>query len=316
MPDEKTQVVYRLEGVDAEDGVDIFEIAPILMQFGQLVKSANDVLGYDQKIDVRVRPFKEGSWITEFVFHNSVAQTLLNHLKSGDGADLMLLMAFLGLDVKSGIVGVAEIIRRTKGLVSNFKRNEDETITYLQPDGSEFKVSLAEHRLVQSPLIQNNYYNCVIAPLDKFPNATSVDITVGPASEPKQRFTAADRDSFENYSKAELLEDVEDNITSLKGVFLKPKRGPYSGDEQAYSFIMGENNVLWPVTIEDQDFLQQLKSGEIRPYSEDVLKVNLEIRQKKDAANRIVAHYAIVDVLEYIKYEKPRQLSMEDIHDE
>ena len=306
------QIVYKLDGINAEDGVDIFEIAPILMQFGELIKSANDVLGYDQKIDVRVRPFREGSWITDFILHQSTVKTLLTHLKSPNGEDLMLLLSFLGLNVQNGITGVAGIIRKTKGVVSSFRKNDNETVTYIQPDGTEFTVTLPEHKLVQSPLIQVNYYNSVISPLDKFPTASAVDIKVDDNAE-TQRFTAEDKESFEAYAKSELLEDVEDNVTTISGVYLKPKRGSYSGEEKAYSFIMGDSNVLWPVTVEDEEFLEKLRNGEIRPYSEDVLKVNLEIRQKKDSANRIMTHYAITDVLEYIQYEKPKQIKLEDL---
>jgi hypothetical protein len=284
------------------------------MQFGELIKSANDVLGYDQKIDVRVRPFREGSWITDFVLHQSTVRTLLTHLKSTNGQDLMLLLAFLGLNMKEGVTGVATIIRNTKGVVNNFRKNDNETVTYEAPDGSTFTVNLAEHRLVQSPLIQVNYYNSLISPLDKFPAATSVDIQVG--DDEPQKFTDSDKESFETYAKAELLEDVDDNVTTLNGVYLKPKRGSYSGEEKQYSFIMGDSNVLWPVTMEDQVFLEKLTNGEIRPYSEDVLKVNLEVRQKKDSMNKIMSQYAITEVLEYIQYEKPRQIRLEDLGNE
>ena len=76
---------------------------------------------------------------------------------------------------------------------------------------------------------------------------------------------------------------------------------------------MGENNVLWPVMIDDEVFLQRLRSGELRLYSEDVLRVDLELRQKKDPTNKILTSYAIKQVTEYIKYEKPKQLGMDDI---
>ena len=177
MSTNKIQLIYKLEGIDADDGVDIFEVAPILMAFGNLVKSANDVLEYDQKLDVRVKPFKEGSWITEFVFQSTVIHNLLTYLKGTEGTDLLALMAFLGLNVKDGISGVPEIIRKTKGFVSRFRKNENDTVTYETPDGGTFTVTLPEHRLVQSPLIQVNYYDSVIAPLDKFPNAKSVKIS-------------------------------------------------------------------------------------------------------------------------------------------
>lgn len=305
-------LIYKLENINAEDGVDVFEIAPILMHFGELIRSANTVLGYEQKIDVRVKPFAEGSWITEFVIQNAHVNNLINYLKGKEGSDLMILLSILGLSVKEGISGVAGIIRFTKGFVLNFKKN-GETVSYINDKGEKLVVSLEEHKLVQSPLIQNNYYNCVIAPLDKFPKTTAVAIKVNKEGQTEQKFTPADKHAFEEYSKTELLEDVEENVSEWNGVFIKPKRGSYSGTEQSYSFVISDNFTLWPVTIEDEVFLDRLRSGDIRLYSEDVLRVDIEVRQKKDATNKIRTNYAIIKVSEYMKYEKPKQLKIEDI---
>lgn len=307
----KVQLIYKLNDINAEEGVDIFEIAPVLMSFGELIRSANEVLGFDQKLDVKVKPFREGSWITEFVLQNKPIASLLSQLHSQSGQDILLLLGFLGLDVKEGIKGVANIIRFTKGFVSNFRKNDDnKTVTYTNQKGEELVVTLPEHKLTQSPLIQINYYNSVVTPLDKFPTATSLGIKVNQDGHSEQLFSEIDKKSFEQYANTELLEDVEDNVSLSKGVFVKPKRGSYSGEEKAYSFIMGES-ILWPVTIEDEEFLEKLKLGEIRPYSEDVLKVDLEIRQKKDSGNKLLVTYSVKKVLEYIQYEKPKQMKLE-----
>lgn len=306
----KTQLIYRLESVNADEGVDVFEIAPILMSFGDLIRSANDVLGFDQKIDVRVKPFREGSWITEFVLQNQPVQNLLSHLHTQNGTDLLILLQLLGLDAQSTIGGVVKVIRFTKGLVNNFRKNpSEETVTYTNQNGEELTVTLPEHRLVQSPLIQINYYNSIVSPLDKFPTATSVGIKVNQTGHTEQTFTKDDKAYFEQYAATELLEDVESNVTSMNGIYIKPKRGSYSGEEKAYSFVMGDS-ILWPVTIEDDVFLEKLRTGEIRPYSEDVLKANMEIVQKKDSKNKILVSYVIKNVIEYIKYEKPKQLDL------
>ena len=307
-------VIYKLDDINADDGIDVFEIAPILMHFGELIRSANSVLGYEQKIDIRVKPFKEGSWITQFVLQNTYVQNLINYFQGPEGRDIALLLALLGIGVKDGIVGVAGIIRFTKGIVSNFIKNKDnDKVTYVNEKGEKLEVSLAEHKLVQAPLIQNNYYNCTIAPLDKFPSATAVTIKVNNKDEKEQKFTQADKEAFEAYTKTELLEDVEDNISVSKGILIKPKRGSYSGMEQSYSFIIGNETTIWPVTIEDDIFLNKLRSGDIRLYAEDVIKVDLEVRQKKDAANKVRTNYAITKVIDYIKYEKPKQLNLEDM---
>ena len=309
----KTQLVYKLDNIDAEDGVDIFEIAPVLMKFGELVRSASSELGLGLEIDVRVRPFREGSWITEFVFHSDVVRTLINYLHSPEGDDLRMLLGLLGVGVIDGVVGVAEIIRFTHGKVHNFHKNEvDETITYESPDGAKITVTTAEHRLVQSPIIQQNYYSSLIVPLDKFPSATSVTLSVGgDPSDQTQTFTAADKPAFQRYANAELAEELTHSTSTLAGALIKPRRGSYSGEEKAYSFVMGDS-ILWPVTIEDEHFLGQLKSGRVRPYSEDVLKVDLDVKQRLDRRNKMTVEYSITKVIDYIKYEQPSQLRLDE----
>lgn len=315
---QKTQIIYKLDGINADDGVDVFEITPILMHFGELIRSANAILGFEEKIDIKIKPFKQGSWITDFIIQQrDPIEHLLTYLKSTDGNNLLTLMAFLGLNVKDGVTGLIKIIRFTKGKVTNFRRTkEKDTITYTSPTGEELEVTLGEHRLVQSPIIQNNYYNCTVAPFEKFAATEAVVFSSAENPDDQQIITKEDREFIEEYVRTELLEDVEDNITHLNGIFLKPKRGSYSGEEKAYSFVMGDNNVLWPVTIDDENFLRKLRSGDIRLHAEDVLKVNLEINQKKDVTNKVISSYAIKEVSEYIKFEKPRQLGLEDIRRE
>jgi hypothetical protein len=308
----KQQVIYELADVDPDDGVDIFEIAPVLIQFGTLVRNANTVLDLQLHIDIKVKPFREGSWITEFVLHGGLAHDLLALLKSDEAQGLGLLLALLGLDVRSGYSGVAKIVRFTRGRVGQFKRNDNQTITYINDEGQELTVTMPEHRLVQSPMIQLNYYNAFILPLDRFPTATAVCVSVDGSKE-AQRFTDDDKESFDEYLRSALPEDEgEDNVTQMHGVYLKPKRGSCSGQEQEYSFYMG-NVILYPVAIEDDRFLEQLRSGDIRPYAADVLKVDVEIRQKRKAKNRVTTQYAITRLIEYSKYERPTQYSFGDL---
>lgn len=62
-------LIYKLENVSADEG------APNLIQFGELIRSANAVWGYEQKIDVRIKPFAEGSWITEYIIQSTYLET-------------------------------------------------------------------------------------------------------------------------------------------------------------------------------------------------------------------------------------------------
>ncbi|KKQ44936.1 MAG: hypothetical protein US63_C0022G0007 [Candidatus Moranbacteria bacterium GW2011_GWC2_37_8] len=301
---EKIQVIYKLDKINPEDGVDIFEVAPILMSFGELIRSANDVLGYNQKINVRVKPFREGSWISEFILESSITGGVLTYLKGADGQNLLILLQLLGINVKDGAVGLLQLIRFTKGKIQNHHENKElGTFTYTNEKGENIEVSAPVHALAHSPLVQMNFYNVAASPLEKFPTAGSVSFqAVG--SESIETVTEADKDYFEEYLKQELLTEIQ--TTEMNGVYVKPKRGSYSGEQRQYSFIFGEST-LYPTAIEDEDFLKRLLSGEIRLFHEDLLKVDIEIRQRKDASNKILNQYAIKKVVEYIEYKKPDQ---------
>lgn len=307
----KYNVVYRIDGVDADEGVDIFEIAPILTEFGELIKNTNDILGYDQKISVRVKPFEKGSWLTQFLLENTVSQNLLNYASSDEGQKLALLMGLLGIGgvqvAGYTIMGVAKIIKFTRGKVSNFEKNpESSRVKYFSPDGSYVEVTIPEHKLVQSPIIQNNFYNCTVGAIDNIESARSVQLTTDNET---TNFDDSMIEAMREYKKSELQEEMDETVSTLSGVFIKPKKGSYSGDHKAYSFFMGETNI-YPVSIEDEEFLQRLKNGEARLFCEDILLVNLEVVQKKDSNNRLSSHYVIKEVLEYIPHKSLDQTSI------
>lgn len=307
----KYNVIYRIDGVDADEGVDIFEIAPVLTEFGELIKNTNDILGYDQKISVRVKPFEKGSWLTQFLLENTVSQNLLNYASSDEGQKLALLMGLLGIGgvqvAGYAVMGVAKIIKFTRGKVSNFEKNsESGKVRYFSPDGSYVEVTIPEHKLVQSPIIQNNFYNCTVGAIDNIESARSVRLTTDSET---TDFDDNMIEAMREYKKSDLQEEMDETVSTLSGVFIKPKKGSYSGDHKAYSFFMGETNI-YPVSIEDEGFLQRLKNGEARLFCEDILLVNLEVIQKKDSNNRLSSHYVIKEVLEYIPHKSLDQMSI------
>lgn len=310
----KVELIYKLENIDAEEGLDVFEIAPVLMHFGELIRSANIVLGYEQKIDVRIKPSARGSWITEFVIIKSHFNSLLNYLKSDQGQSIMLILALLGVNVKEGIAGVIGIIRFTKGKVANYRANKDSTFTYYNDKGEKLVVSMEEHRLTQSPLIQNNYYNCTIAPMDKFPAVTAISVA-STTDMQSQTITPEDKPAFDAYINTGLDKEVEESTSVLSKALIRPRRGDYSGKEKyPYSFMMGDAK-LYPVTIEDETFLKQVRQGIIRLHGMDILQVDLEVRQKI-LRNKVTVQYAITRVLRYQKNQEDYdQIDIDDITD-
>jgi hypothetical protein len=302
------KLVYKLDGIDADAGVDVAEIAGVLVQFAQLVRAGNAELDLGLAVDVRVKPFRDGSWITEFVLHGTTMQDLLHYLKGTAGQDLKLLLEWLGIAhgigtaAVGGVVGVATIIRFTKGAVDKFRANPDSTFTYENESGEKLTVTLPEHTLVQSPLVQNNYYNTFMAPLESFPEATGVE--VGLVGQQPERFTPEDKPAFERYAKTDLSDATSENVSTADGIWLKPHRGSYAGEGTRYSFNM-DGASLWPVTIADEEFLERLKTGHVRLHCEDSLLVELEISQRVNAHNIVTgSRYVITRVKQYVPHGK------------
>lgn len=62
-------LVYRFVDVDPEEGLDAKDLSKFLSQFDRLIKEVAKESGSLEKTTIKVRPFKEGSFITEFVIH-------------------------------------------------------------------------------------------------------------------------------------------------------------------------------------------------------------------------------------------------------
>lgn len=305
--DTKVEVIYRLDNINPEQGVDVFEVSPVLMSFGELIRSASEALGYGKKIDIRVKPFKEGSWISQFIIEQTTVQSTISFFKSDSGFSLLVLLQLLGINAKDGTISVINLIRFTKGKIQNYKEEKERGVfVYTNEEGEKIEVSAPVHQLTHSPFVQMNYYNITAGALDKFPMAESISLqAVG--EEKIEKITEEDKVFIEEYAKQELLTEIQS--TEVKGVYIYPKRGSYSGEQKAYSFVLGDS-VIWPTSIEDEEFLQKLLSGEIRLYQQDLLKVDLEIKQKRDAGNKVINQYAIKKVYEYIPFKKPSQGSL------
>lgn len=73
---ERREVVYRLGGVDPDEGVDVYDLVKYLNKFDDLVRLTVREAGYDGELKIRVRPFKEGSFITEFIVESGIVDLL------------------------------------------------------------------------------------------------------------------------------------------------------------------------------------------------------------------------------------------------
>jgi CBS-domain-containing membrane protein len=167
------------------------------------------------------------------------------------------------------------------------------------------------HTLIQNTTIQNSVKNVYYA----YPRDIAGEdarLSTYDADDPentKVEITPEDIDKFAIYAKQELLE-IEANETEST-LLIKPKHGSYRGDKGPYSFFINGRDVISPVYIDDEVFLQRLSSGEVRLHEQDLLKVRLKTIQKLDVNNDLSSLYYITEVLEYKPGTRQEQSSLD-----
>lgn len=311
---ERREVVYRLSGVDPSDGVDVYEIVPILTQFKELVTETARQVGCTGEIEVRVRPFREGSFITEFVVQTR--NLLIDLLSSREATALATALGILGF---FGIeASIPKMVRAVSGKAGDYKKNSDGTYTYGVGEDA-VTVSEQTHQVFQSPKIADLYGKVAVGPIARFEGAVQqINIYVRDEDSPDggisrgSTFTEGDAHEFAEYAQsAELMDALnsDDQEFVTHGITLSPLAGPYDGAERGYSFTDGGDAVYRGVTIEDQAFLGRLESTEVRFAKGDILVVDFKTVQKTKKSGP-KAYYSIIAIHEYRPYIPPHQPSL------
>lgn len=314
---DRREVVYRLGGIDPGEGVDVYKIVPLLTKFRDLVTETARQMGCEDEISIKVRPFREGSFITEFVVQGHRSFTEL--FSSDEASALANALAFLGF-IGFGGVSIPKIVKAVSGKVGDFRRNDDGTYTYGHGEES-VTVTETEHNALQSPKIADLYGGVAVGPIAEFNGVVEqVNIYVrDPRAEDDgmsegSTFTKANAKHFAEYSRsADLLDKLEsdEDSTIVHGLILVPIAGRYDGGEHGYTFTDGEGGITYKsVTIEDEGFRARLESTEVRFAKGDALRVDMRITQTRTRSGRITTRYAITHVIDYIQYRVPEQGSI------
>lgn len=311
MDNSKIKLVYKFETVDADTGIDIFKAGPLFVSLGELIKEANQLVGKNPAdIGINVKPAAPGSFIQEFVIYAPSWYSQIVHLVNTTQAqDLKTVLEWIGL-ISGGSISLIHFIKWSKGKWDRVEDAGPGEYKYFVGDQT-LTVNREVHTLIQNATIQNNVKNVFYAYPREIAGeeATLSTYDVDDPDSSRVEYTEEDIESFGTYADQELLET---DATETNGTFLvKPKHGSYRGDKGPYSFFINGNNVLSPVYIEDDNFLEQLTNGDVRLHEHDVLKVSLKTIQKLDVNNEIRATHYITEVLEYIPGITPRQSSMD-----
>lgn len=309
---ERCEIVYRMSTDASIDGVAVHEVADVMYAFAEAVDEAMKLSGEQGQLKVNVRPFKQGSFITEFVVtyaHQGI--TLFSSQEANALANMLSFLGFMGISVS-----IPAIVRKVQGRIDKCTRNDDGTYSYGEED--PVRVSEAEHKVIQSPKVAKALKTVYIGPLLNIDK--SINVTVQSKQEFEAKSTAgtvADQsdvygmEGYEHIAAEGIPEEHEDIMSTMHNIPVHPCSGPYDGGENGYSFSY--MNEKWPrVQMHDFDFRKKMESGEVRLMRRDLLIVDLEVVQTITKSGKESSRRAITKVHEYRAYKPSKQMTIED----
>ncbi len=289
---QKVNFIYKLEGKDISEGFDVFELAPILLSVGELIKESNKILNPGGKdLAVNVKPFQKGSFILDIVlFAQNNFQQIIGFVNNDNVKQIKEILEWIGIIGGTTYTGGKSLIWLVKQLngkpriVEQIKPNE---VRYTGEGGNTYTVNTKVYQLFSNSKIQNFVYSAYGKPLESS-NVDSVECYIQDEKEKtKEVFEKEIAKSLKNYSEAPLLSLVaEEEIINSTDVFVSPKRGSFDADPRQWSFRLGgTGEQILKATIKDENFLNKYKSNQIRLHYTDVLKVRLIQKLKKIDGN-------------------------------
>lgn len=305
-------LIYRLDGEreKIENGFSVFEIAPILLSVGELIKESNKTLyPLGRDIAVNVKPFREGSFIIDIViFAQNNFQEIIDYVDRNDVQQIKELLEWIGIIVVGATAtkcSLYKLIKFLHGKPKTVEKINPNEIRYTGEDGNSITVNKQVHQLFQNCNIQNVFYNGFGKPLEQS-GVTKIETYLKDSNQSDigaVEFSKNEAKFLKNYSDAEVPSlDFEETVESKMEVFLSPKRGSFDADPRQWSFRMGgADNQIITATIKDEKFLEECKVGKIKPHHTDVLKVRLiqKIKKINEILDSNSISFEVEEVLEY-----------------
>lgn len=307
----REELVYRLSNSDSENGLDAKEIARFLVAFDSLIHEVARAEGVASEVTVGIKPFREGSFITEFVVQGL--------------ADLTDFLNSPGASAAANFVGVApvvpfiwKVIKSVKGKVTSFTTQKDGSVKYGQGKNAVV-VPHEVHEAIQSPSVAKQFHEVAMGPLVSF-NGTVNQVNIYSRDQSAKdggqadgaTISKSDKAVFDTYIAAvnsRIEEEQAAKISVIHDLWLRPISGSYGGGEKGYTFQSGagdDRKKYANVRIEDEEFLARITDGDVRLNSGDLMCVDLEVTLNASSAK---ATYRVLEVKDYKPLENPHQLT-------
>lgn len=316
---ERYEIVYHMDADFGIDGIAVHEVADVMYAFSEAVNEAMRLTGADGTVHVNVKPFKEGSFITEFVV--TYQQQIVPFFTSQEMTALCNALGLLGFMGGAASISVPRIVKHVRGRIDKHRDNGDGTYTYGDDgDADTITVDESTHKVIQSPKVAKAMKTVAVGPMVSINE--NIRVTIQEKEEFERREpdvgSAFDLDDIADMQEYEAIavdgppDERADTVDEIENVPVSPVSGPYDGGKNGYSFkCCGDK---WHgVQMLDASFRAKLARGEIRLAKQDSLVIDVEVTTSVASNGKETVSRAITRVREYRPYKPAEQLSLEDI---
>ena len=299
MKNNHINLIYKLNG--NVDSLDINDVAALLFSLSNIIQESNKLLISGKQIGINIKPIEKGSFIIDIaLFAQTNAQQLMSLINSKDAAELKNLLEWLGLI--GGGTGLFALIKWLKGKpIEKSETVNKQEVKIFNSNEEHITVNINVAKLYDSQIIKDNIINVAGTPLEK-EDITSIVSYI--KDKQKETETVIDKtiiNDIKEFANSQTISSNNADKEIFEEVYISPKRGSFSGENNEWSFRRTVNNNIIKVdVISDEDFLKKCKSGEIRPYEKDMLKVSLKMIFNQETNK--VKKTELIKVLEYIPY--------------
>lgn len=267
------------------------------------MQEADNVIYHDEHhLNVKVRPFEEGSFVMDLVLSMQNSSAVLFFLSQPEAVErIKQVLEYLGLikKTKEAFASLLEVIEfLKKGKPARVEPAGPDVYNYYNQDGATLPVNLPIHNLVNNGTIQQFIFPAVAAPLQR-ETVEAVRTLIANQPQTQVRVPKAELPAIQAYSEPEPEPPKEEVIENTTTEFLNPKSGTYGDTEGTWTFTLaGTSKNPFHAKITDEKFLARYGRGAIRFYHDDVLKAKVK-REQRLRSGRSKTTSEIIEVLDY-----------------
>ncbi|MDO4178344.1 MAG: hypothetical protein Q4D21_04050 [Phascolarctobacterium sp.] len=302
----KIRIAYTGEALE-NGAMDINDLAPALMAYGNLIKRVNEISKSNGKVRAQLSAdsIRKGSFdVSIEIIYEGIEQIkmFVGMDKDNGLLDIMTVLGW-GVTGKDYVGNVFTLIKCLSGRkIAKINHKEDCVEIYIH-GGEVIKTTNISYNIFIDGDSRNQIEK-ILDPLKK-DGVDGFEIRNPNDFGSKDCLEQIRKDEIDKFKTSELA--VVENQTKAESVIFRIVDLSFN-DEHKWRLANSTGNHFW-MKIEDKDFIEMIKSGEIKFGAGDMLRIDYTNTQKIHPSGAMTEEYAITKVYEVI--EKPTQIKLD-----